>query len=100
MSAIGGASIYILVFLIGHRFQQNQNSAQHQQQQQQQPARGVKMGTTSLSKNTSTTAATAAAAAAAVQQHPQAPIPSVRTKKIAMSPKDPPGTNVIKLFSS
>jgi hypothetical protein len=88
---------YILVFLIAHRFQQNQNSAQHQQQQQQQPARGVKMGTTSLSKNTSTAAA---AAAAAVQQHPQAPIPSVRTKKIAMSPKDPPGANVIKLFSS
>ncbi len=57
------------------------------------------MGTTSLSKNTSTAAA-AAAAAAAVQQHPQAPIPSVRTKKIAMSSKDPPGANVIKLFSS
>jgi hypothetical protein len=85
----------ILFFLIAHRFQQNQNSSQHQQQQQQ-PARGVKMGTTSLSKNTSTTAA---AAAAAGQQHPQAPIPSVRTKKIAMSPKDPPGANVIKRFS-
>ncbi len=56
------------------------------------------MGTTSLSKNTSTAAATAAAAA--VQQHPQAPIPSVRTKKIAMSSKDPQGANIIKLFSS